>query len=93
MEEDYIRELAADIAVNGLREPVRFRVSKSGSLCLRNGHHRLLAAELVGLRWLPYLISGHKYATEVTYLPLVPTSDFDWWLEFQSRSARFSTWI
>jgi ParB-like chromosome segregation protein Spo0J len=43
----HIRRLAADIAVNGLREPLE-TVTYCGRTMLGEGHHRLLAVESLG---------------------------------------------
>lgn len=89
----YLNELAADIKENGIRDPLNFHVDNNGRLCLRNGHHRLLAAEVIGMNWLPFVVSGLKNATSDTYLALIPDQSFDWWLQRTSRSPRFSSWL
>lgn len=49
-----VAELAADIGVNGFRAPLEVEVvADSGSVYIRNGNHRLAAAEQAGLEWVP----------------------------------------
>lgn len=92
-EAEYVSELAADIKENGLRDPLIFHVDGAGRFCLRNGHHRMLAAEIIGMNWLPFVVGGLKNATPETHLVLVPNESFDWWLRKTSRSPRFSSWL
>ena len=92
-EAKYVHELASDIRENGMRDPLYFRVDGAGRFYLRDGHHRVLAAEIIGLNWLPFTVGGVNNVTSDTHLVLVPDQSFDWWLQKASRSSRFSSWL
>lgn len=92
-EEQYIRDLSTLIGTEGLKVPVRFTVDKRGNLRLRDGHHRLLAVEMIPLNWMPYVFESNKNVTDETFLPLIESTDLGWWLQRVTRSDRFSIWI
>jgi ParB-like chromosome segregation protein Spo0J len=66
-----MRALQEDIAENGIREPIRY-VERNGVKYVVDGHHRLRAAQNLGLREvpaqevsLPY--AGYRRADDLSY--------------------------
>lgn len=51
-----VDELAADIADRGIVEPLTLNRYHDGSMRLTGGHHRLAAAELLGLPEVPVVV-------------------------------------
>jgi ParB-like chromosome segregation protein Spo0J len=46
-------ELTADIAQNGIQEPLKVYETEAGERFLDNGHHRAVAAMKLGLKRIP----------------------------------------
>jgi len=56
-EADYIHELAEDIQKNGLRTPLEMKVDNDGKICLVEGHHRMLAFQLINVVNVPIILT------------------------------------
>lgn len=53
LEAEYIGELCADIEKHGIREPLILSLDDQGRVCLHDGHHRVVCADLLGFTELP----------------------------------------
>jgi hypothetical protein len=60
-DESSISDLASDIAKNGIRQPVVINTNGHHAY-LDDGHHRTLAAQLLGLDRMPVRVVPGKYA-------------------------------
>lgn len=49
-------ELTADIAKNGIKEPLKVYETEAGEKFLDNGHHRAVAAMTLGLKSVPVVV-------------------------------------
>lgn len=55
-EKEYIHSLAEDIRINGLHTPLEMKVDDDGKICLVEGHHRIMAAQLINVVNVPIIL-------------------------------------
>lgn len=55
-EHDYIHSLADDIGRNGLHTPLEMKVDDDGKICVVEGHHRLMAVQLIDVNNVPIIL-------------------------------------
>lgn len=55
-EKEYIHQLADDIGRNGLHTPLEMKVDDDGKICVKEGHHRLVAVQLINVVNVPIVL-------------------------------------
>lgn len=58
LEADYIGELCADIEKRGMQDPLLIVLDEQGRVCLQDGHHRVVCADMLALEELPVEIGS-----------------------------------
>lgn len=53
LEADYIEDICTSIKQHGILEPLIVSLDDQGKMCLRDGHHRVVCADLLAIEELP----------------------------------------